>query len=110
MLPAVLFSTKAIVFRTDEEVNVPVLQDVTIGPSADAVALAERESDRHVTDWPHYLAGRIDDLMRGSAQVGMYAVGGFEILVDTLVALRSRYGAPSRCSPRLVLVYDPPRS
>jgi hypothetical protein len=109
MFLAVLFSTKAIVFRTDEEVNVPVLQDATVGPSADAAGLAERESSRHVTDWPHYLAG-IDDLMRGSAQVGMSAVGGFEILVDALVALHSRHGGPSRCSPRLVLVYDPPRS
>jgi uncharacterized membrane protein YphA (DoxX/SURF4 family) len=47
-----------------------------------------------LTDWPRYLAGWVDDLMPGSAQSFMYAVGGIEILAGVLVALRPRYGAP----------------
>jgi hypothetical protein len=47
-----------------------------------------------LTDWPKYLAGWVDDLMPGSAQDFMYAVGGIEILAGILVALRPRYGAP----------------
>src|SRR5689334_17957912 len=47
-----------------------------------------------LTDWPRYLAGWVDDLMPGSAQDFMYAVGGIEILAGVLVALRPRYGAP----------------
>src|SRR3954452_2708032 len=47
-----------------------------------------------LTDWPRYLAGWVDDLMPGSAQGFMYAVGGIEILAGVLVALRPRYGAP----------------
>jgi uncharacterized membrane protein YphA (DoxX/SURF4 family) len=47
-----------------------------------------------LTDWPQYLAGWVDDLMPGSAQDFMYAVGGIELLAGVLVALRPRYGAP----------------
>ena len=47
-----------------------------------------------LTDWPRYLAAWVDDLMPGSAQDFMYAVGGIEILAGVLVALRPRYGAP----------------
>ena len=47
-----------------------------------------------LTDWPQYLAGWVDDLMPGSAQEFMYAVGAVEIVAGVLVALRPRYGAP----------------
>jgi hypothetical protein len=47
-----------------------------------------------LTDWPRYLAGWVDDLMPGSAQDFMYAVGAIEILAGVLVAVRPRYGAP----------------
>jgi uncharacterized membrane protein YphA (DoxX/SURF4 family) len=47
-----------------------------------------------LTDWPQYLAGWVDDLMPGSAQDFMYAVGGVEILAGVLVAVRPRLGAP----------------
>ena len=47
-----------------------------------------------LTDWPQYLAGWVDDLMPGSAQDFMYAVGAIEIVAGLLVALRPRYGAP----------------
>src|SRR4051812_5381907 len=47
-----------------------------------------------LTNWPQYLAGWVDDLMPGSAQDFMYAVGSIEILAGVLVALRPRYGAP----------------
>ena len=47
-----------------------------------------------LTDWPQYLAGWVDDLMPGSAQDFMYAVGAIEIVAGLLVALKPRYGAP----------------
>jgi uncharacterized membrane protein YphA (DoxX/SURF4 family) len=47
-----------------------------------------------LTDWPQYLAGWVDDLMPGSAQDFMYAVGAIEIVAGILVAVRPRYGAP----------------
>ncbi len=47
-----------------------------------------------MTDWPKYLAPWIDDLLPGSSQDVMYAVGGVEILAGVLVALKPRYGAP----------------
>jgi hypothetical protein len=98
-----------------------VLQDATVkAPAAgvQAVPLARREAGYQaflmlrlafavapiafgldkffnvLTDWPKYLAGWVDDLMPGSAQDFMYAVGGIEILAGVLVALRPRYGAP----------------
>jgi uncharacterized membrane protein YphA (DoxX/SURF4 family) len=47
-----------------------------------------------MTDWPQYLAPWIDDLLPGSAEDVMYAVGTIEILAGVLVALKPRYGAP----------------
>jgi uncharacterized membrane protein YphA (DoxX/SURF4 family) len=47
-----------------------------------------------LTDWPKYLAGWIDDIVPGSAQDAMYAVGCIEILAGVLVALKPRLGAP----------------
>jgi uncharacterized membrane protein YphA (DoxX/SURF4 family) len=46
-----------------------------------------------LTDWPGYLAPGIDDLVPGSAQQAMYAVGVVEILAGVAVALVPRYGA-----------------
>ena len=46
-----------------------------------------------LTDWPGYLAPGIDDLVPGSAQQAMYAVGVVEILAGIAVALVPRYGA-----------------
>jgi hypothetical protein len=47
-----------------------------------------------LTDWPRYLAGWVDDLMPGSAQDFMYAVGVIEIVAGQLVAFKPRLGAP----------------
>jgi DoxX len=47
-----------------------------------------------LVDWPVYLAGWVDDLMPGSAQDFMYAVGAVEVLAGVLVAVRPRIGAP----------------
>jgi uncharacterized membrane protein YphA (DoxX/SURF4 family) len=96
-----------------------LLQDTTVAaPTSRAVPLGKREPGYQaylmlrfafaiapiafgldkffnvLTDWPQYLAGWVDDLMPGSAQEFMYAVGGIEILAGVLVALRPRYGAP----------------
>jgi DoxX len=38
-------------------------------------------------DWPAYLAGWVDDILPGSAQQAMYAVGAVEILAGLLVAV-----------------------
>lgn len=46
-----------------------------------------------LTDWPTYLAPWINDLVPGTAQQAMYAVGVVEILAGIAVALLPRYGA-----------------
>ncbi|MET0415861.1 MAG: DoxX family membrane protein [Actinoplanes sp.] len=46
-----------------------------------------------LTDWPGYLAPWIDNLVPGTAQQAMYAVGVVEILAGLLVAVRPRWGA-----------------
>jgi hypothetical protein len=44
--------------------------------------------------WPSYLAPWIDDLLPGSAQQLMYAVGVVEIVAGLVVAMLPRVGAP----------------
>jgi uncharacterized membrane protein YphA (DoxX/SURF4 family) len=94
------------------------LRTPTAASPSGAVPLADREAGYHaflmlrvafavapvafgldkffnvLTDWPKYLAGWVDDLLPGSAQDFMYAVGAIEIVAGVLVALRPRYGAP----------------
>jgi uncharacterized membrane protein YphA (DoxX/SURF4 family) len=43
--------------------------------------------------WPDYLAGWINDIVPGSGQDFMYAVGGIEIAAGLLVAIAPRIGA-----------------
>jgi hypothetical protein len=45
-----------------------------------------------LTDWPGYLAPVVDDLVPGTAQQAMYAVGVVEILAGLAVAIVPRYG------------------
>ena len=45
-----------------------------------------------LTDWPAYLAPWINDLVPGSAQQAMYAVGVVEIVGGLAVALLPRFG------------------
>jgi uncharacterized membrane protein YphA (DoxX/SURF4 family) len=45
-----------------------------------------------LADWPAYLAPWIDDLVPGTAQQAMYAVGVVEIVAGLLVAVAPRYG------------------
>ena len=45
-----------------------------------------------LTDWPQYLAPWIDDLVPGTAQQAMYAVGVVEILAGVVVAVAPRFG------------------
>jgi uncharacterized membrane protein YphA (DoxX/SURF4 family) len=44
-------------------------------------------------DWPAYLAGWINDIVPGSGQDFMYAVGAIEIAAGLLVAIAPRLGA-----------------
>ncbi|TCC44868.1 DoxX family membrane protein [Kribbella pittospori] len=46
-----------------------------------------------LTDWPGYLAPWINDIVPGSGQDAMYAVGVTEIVAGVAVALIPRYGA-----------------
>ena len=46
-----------------------------------------------LTDWPAYLAPWIDDLLPGTAQQAMYAVGVVEVLAGVAVAVAPRFGA-----------------
>src|ERR687890_2757785 len=45
-----------------------------------------------LTDWPAYLAPWIDDLVPGTAQEAMYAVGVVEVVAGVLVAVAPRFG------------------
>ncbi len=45
-----------------------------------------------LTDWPGYLAPWIDDLLPGTAQQAMYAVGVVEIVAGVVVAVAPRFG------------------
>ncbi|MFF7794486.1 hypothetical protein [Streptomyces sp. NPDC007991] len=46
-----------------------------------------------LVDWPKYLAPWINDIVPGSAQDAMYAVGVVEIVAGLVVALAPRFGA-----------------
>jgi hypothetical protein len=46
-----------------------------------------------LTDWTQYLAPWINDIVPGSAQQAMYAVGVVEILAGIAVAIAPRFGA-----------------
>ena len=46
-----------------------------------------------MTDWPHYLAPWIDQILPGDAQTGMYIIGVIEIVAGLLVAAAPRIGA-----------------
>ena len=45
-----------------------------------------------LTDWPAYLAPWIDDIVPGTAQQAMYAVGVVEIVAGIVVAVVPRFG------------------
>lgn len=45
-----------------------------------------------LVEWPGYLAPALDDLVPGTAQQAMFAVGVVEILAGIAVALRPRFG------------------
>lgn len=45
-----------------------------------------------LTDWPQYLAPWIDDIVPGTAQQAMYAVGVIEIVAGVAVAVMPRFG------------------
>ncbi|GGY41272.1 hypothetical protein [Streptomyces djakartensis] len=45
-----------------------------------------------LVDWPSYLAPWIDDVVPGSAQAAMYAVGVVEVLAGLAVAFAPRFG------------------
>jgi hypothetical protein len=46
-----------------------------------------------LTDWTIYLAPWIDDIVPGTAEQAMYAVGVIEIVAGVLVAVAPRFGA-----------------
>ena len=45
-----------------------------------------------LVDWPGYLAPWINDVVPGSAQQAMYAVGAIEIVAGLVVAVAPRFG------------------
>lgn len=46
-----------------------------------------------MTDWPVYLAPRLNDIIPGNAHQAMLAIGAVEIVAGLLVAVKPRYGA-----------------
>jgi DoxX len=47
-----------------------------------------------LTNWPHYLAPWINDIVPGTGQDFMYVVGAVEIIAGLVVLVRPRFGAP----------------
>jgi uncharacterized membrane protein YphA (DoxX/SURF4 family) len=47
-----------------------------------------------LTNWPHYLAPWINDIVPGTAQQFMYVVGAVEIVAGLVVLVRPKFGAP----------------
>jgi uncharacterized membrane protein YphA (DoxX/SURF4 family) len=47
-----------------------------------------------LTNWPHYLAPWINDIVPGSGQDFMYVVGAIEIVAGLVVLVRPKFGAP----------------
>jgi hypothetical protein len=45
-----------------------------------------------LVEWPGYLAGWINDIVPGTAQQAMYAVGVIEIIAGVAVAVMPRFG------------------
>jgi hypothetical protein len=45
-----------------------------------------------LTDWPAYLAPWVDDIVPGTAQQAMYAVGVVEVVAGVVVAVAPRFG------------------
>jgi hypothetical protein len=60
----------------------------TIAP----IALGLDKFTNLFTDWPAYLAPWIDDLVPGTAQQAMYAVGVVEVMAGVVVAVAPRFG------------------
>jgi hypothetical protein len=46
-----------------------------------------------MVDWPKYLAPWINDIVPGTAQQAMYAIGVIEIVAGLVVLVKPRYGA-----------------
>lgn len=46
-----------------------------------------------LSEWDHYLAPRLDDLVPGTAHQAMYAVGVIEVVAGLAVLLAPRFGA-----------------
>jgi len=46
-----------------------------------------------LVDWPIYLAPWVDDVVPGTAQQAMYAVGVIEVVAGIVVALAPRFGS-----------------
>jgi len=46
-----------------------------------------------LVDWPRYLAPVVNDLVPGTGQQAMYAVGVIEVIAGLAVAILPRYGA-----------------
>src|SRR4029077_11593621 len=65
-------------------------------------------------EWPTYLAPWVNDIVPGSGQQFMYAVGAIEIAAGLAVALVPRFGAPLVAAGLFgivinLLTIDPPR-
>jgi uncharacterized membrane protein YphA (DoxX/SURF4 family) len=84
-------ATSAIADRRDARYQAFVLLRVafTVAP----IAFGLDKFANVMVDWPRYLAPWIDDIVPGTGQQLMYAIGVVEILAGVAVAIRPRYGA-----------------
>ena len=86
--PTIAVSTR---LRTD-----PVFQAFTllrVGFTVAPILFGLDKFANVMVDWSVYLAPWINDILPGSADQAMYAIGVVEILAGLAVAVRPRYGA-----------------
>jgi hypothetical protein len=100
-MPALTSHAPATRDRTDAATAAPALRDAryqayamlrlafTVAP----IAFGLDKFFEVLVDWPIYLAPWVNDIVPGSGQDMMYAVGVVEIAAGVLVAVAPRYGA-----------------
>jgi hypothetical protein len=64
-----------------------------IGFAVAPIAFGADKFANVMVEWPKYLAPWVNDIVPGTAQQAMYAVGAVEIAAGLVVLLKPRYGA-----------------
>ncbi|HEX5016727.1 MAG TPA: hypothetical protein VFX15_03980 [Actinomycetes bacterium] len=83
-------------FTVQDDLHDPVFQAFTllrIGFTVAPILFGLDKFFNLLVDWDVYLAPWINDIVPGTAQQAMYAVGVVEIVAGVVVALKPKYGS-----------------